>query len=329
MKGICKIVRDLLPLYQDGVCSEESKQMVEEHISCCEDCKKELQMMNETINASHPQIKDEAIIEAASTAWKKGKKKAFRKGAIIALIVVVVLLGSIVGGYLYIRNQPVAWDAGACGGGYSTFIFDKYCEELTQKFVNGMEDSSNISSVRAVRGTQEAEWEDQTIYLQFDIQYEHSTQGTLTEKVRFIGHRTWIDTYDWSGAIIRPYTLEVMESTVAEVGRGLLNLPVEVTKEDADALSKIINSGSWIEEPTEYDRDCVINLKGHWMYYDSNSGILNKYDLSGMSYYSSIVQEVKGESLVVSETDRVTINSILQKYITLGPENHSTVPIIE
>ena len=65
-----------------------------------------------------------------------------------------------------------------------------------------MMDNSNISSVEAIRGTQEAEWEDQTLFLQFNIQYEHSTQGTVTERVRFIGHRTWFDTYDWSGAII-------------------------------------------------------------------------------------------------------------------------------
>lgn len=36
----------------------------------------------------------------------------------------------------------------------------------------------------------------------FDVQYEHSTQGTVTEWVRFIGQRTWLDTYDWSGAIV-------------------------------------------------------------------------------------------------------------------------------
>lgn len=36
----CDIVKDLIPLYIDGCCSEESKNAVEEHIRDCEDCKK-------------------------------------------------------------------------------------------------------------------------------------------------------------------------------------------------------------------------------------------------------------------------------------------------
>lgn len=129
------------------------------------------------------------------------KRRKMKKYVTIALVVVLVL-GCILGSIIYIRNLPVSYDAGACGGGYVTFIFDKYNEELTKKYVNGIVDNNNISSAKAVRGTQEAEWEDQTLFLQFDIQYEHSTQGIVTERVRFIGERTWFDTYDWSGAII-------------------------------------------------------------------------------------------------------------------------------
>ena len=36
----CDIVKDLIPLYIDGCCSEESEKMVEEHIRECDDCKK-------------------------------------------------------------------------------------------------------------------------------------------------------------------------------------------------------------------------------------------------------------------------------------------------
>ena len=34
----CKIIQDLLPLYCDRVCSEESAQLVEEHLADCGDC---------------------------------------------------------------------------------------------------------------------------------------------------------------------------------------------------------------------------------------------------------------------------------------------------
>lgn len=129
------------------------------------------------------------------------KRRKLKKYIIITLVVSIVL-GCIIGSIFYIRNLPIDYDAGACGGGYATFIFDKYNEELVEKYYNGIEDNSSISSIKALRGTQEAEWEDQTLFLQFDIQYEHFSQGTVTERIRFIGQRTWFDTYDWSGAIV-------------------------------------------------------------------------------------------------------------------------------
>ena len=39
MKYPCDLIRDLLPLYQDGVCSEESRAAVEEHLRECPSCR--------------------------------------------------------------------------------------------------------------------------------------------------------------------------------------------------------------------------------------------------------------------------------------------------
>ena len=41
----CNIVKDLLPLYIDGCCSEESEKIVKEHIRDCDDCNKLLEDM--------------------------------------------------------------------------------------------------------------------------------------------------------------------------------------------------------------------------------------------------------------------------------------------
>ena len=118
------------------------------------------------------------------------------------------------------------------------------------------------------------------------------------------------------------HTLEVTENSVGEIGRETFNLSVEISEDDANALSEIINGGTWKEEITDCESDCVINLKGHWSQYNSESGILNRYDVKDMSVYSSKVQEVSGKSLVLSEEDRTTVNAILEKYITLGFESN-------
>ncbi len=202
MKIPCKVIRDLLPLYHDEVCSAESRQLVEEHLEQCEACRSELRTMEERLHVRPAQPGEEDAANAASKAWKKGTRRAFRKGAALAAAVLLAVLLLAAGGFLYVRNMPVERDAGACGGGYATFIFDKYSQELTRKFVSGSMDEASIISADAVRGTQEASWEGRTIFLEFDIRYEHAERGTVTERVHFVGQRVWFDTYDWSGAII-------------------------------------------------------------------------------------------------------------------------------
>lgn len=43
----CNIVKDLIPLYIDGCCSEESERAVEEHLKDCSECKKLFEEMKE------------------------------------------------------------------------------------------------------------------------------------------------------------------------------------------------------------------------------------------------------------------------------------------
>lgn len=44
----CNMIKDLFPLYHDGVCSEESKKAVEQHLSGCSCCKEYYAAMCET-----------------------------------------------------------------------------------------------------------------------------------------------------------------------------------------------------------------------------------------------------------------------------------------
>ena len=38
MKLNCNVIRDLLPLYADQICSDESRELVKEHLAECGDC---------------------------------------------------------------------------------------------------------------------------------------------------------------------------------------------------------------------------------------------------------------------------------------------------
>lgn len=42
----CDVIRDLLPLYKDDVCSENSKNLIEEHLPECEECREYLEALD-------------------------------------------------------------------------------------------------------------------------------------------------------------------------------------------------------------------------------------------------------------------------------------------
>lgn len=66
MKKNCNIIKDLLPLYIDDVCSKESKHLVEEHLKGCNNCQKYL-------DASKFNIKESKVNDV--NAFKKFAKK--------------------------------------------------------------------------------------------------------------------------------------------------------------------------------------------------------------------------------------------------------------
>lgn len=90
-KLTCGIIRDLLPLYVDNVCSEDSKAIVKEHIAACPMCEAELMNLQ-----SAPDVKAEIgtdinnAVKNAGKIIKKSKKKAVAKTLSITTSVLLV-----------------------------------------------------------------------------------------------------------------------------------------------------------------------------------------------------------------------------------------------
>ena len=85
MKDIhCAVIQDLLPLYYDGICSEETRMLIEAHIASCNECKKELENLHTTIEIPSIEIEnrkqDEKMIRKIAFSLQKVRKKALYKG---------------------------------------------------------------------------------------------------------------------------------------------------------------------------------------------------------------------------------------------------------
>lgn len=90
----CEIIRDLLPLYHDDACSRASRAAVEEHLKTCPDCRAELDAMDAPLPEAEQTVPDEAsAVRAISREWKKDRRRAWWKGALIAAAVCAVLAG--------------------------------------------------------------------------------------------------------------------------------------------------------------------------------------------------------------------------------------------
>lgn len=94
MKISCEVIKDLLPLYQDGICSDESRKIVEEHLQSCDECRELLDNMNQTIDVSGNMDKYEEIadLKKLSKKWNRKMILSMLKGAFSALIMVAIVL---------------------------------------------------------------------------------------------------------------------------------------------------------------------------------------------------------------------------------------------
>lgn len=111
MKISCEIVKDLLPLYYDDVCSNESRTTVEEHLLQCDTCKIYL----DSINSEFIQTNDEKVAEQAkSNILKRIKKKLLRKNVMISAISVICAIAILLGGFslIFHRQVPIPYHNG-------------------------------------------------------------------------------------------------------------------------------------------------------------------------------------------------------------------------
>ena len=89
MRNQCNIVADLLPLYQDGVCSQDSRELVEEHLAGCANCRRLAEQMAAEI-AAPAKIEEIDALKGIKKGVRRGWKKAFFKG--IAACLAALLL---------------------------------------------------------------------------------------------------------------------------------------------------------------------------------------------------------------------------------------------
>lgn len=95
----CGIIKDLLPLYIDDVCNEESRLAVQTHLSECEACRKCYEAMKETGSIDGAKSRNFVELEMADSL-KQVKRKINNRIAIIVFCVVAAAVFCMTGYHL-------------------------------------------------------------------------------------------------------------------------------------------------------------------------------------------------------------------------------------
>lgn len=120
MKKIsCNIVRDVLPLYLDDVVSDETKEMVEEHLKSCEACKKEATIMKQDVILpinQNTQLAEAKVLKNLKIKIRRRKIAVGIISAISAVTVIVSLLLFLIFSKSYIPYDDTQFEIAELNG---------------------------------------------------------------------------------------------------------------------------------------------------------------------------------------------------------------------
>jgi hypothetical protein len=97
----CNIIKDLIPSYVDGICSEETAELVEDHIQHCKTCHDYVNMMQQQ-PVYVKEIPEK--VEKAVKPFKKINRKRYMQ--VISAIAITFMI-TVIGGFIVQEVEPV------------------------------------------------------------------------------------------------------------------------------------------------------------------------------------------------------------------------------
>lgn len=110
MKLSCNVMDDLLPLYADNVCGQETATLVEEHLAGCPRCQARLEQMREPEPSEKTVRQRQEEVAALKKSVLAGIKQTVRRFAVAALALVFLVVMIVIGMLGYQGYRTYAYD---------------------------------------------------------------------------------------------------------------------------------------------------------------------------------------------------------------------------
>lgn len=96
MKLNCNVIDDLLPLYLDGVCSAESRALVEEHLKECPACREKVASLRQDEEPAPVHLEEaKPVAELAHDLKRKVRQRRILLDVLAAVLLVLIVLGGV------------------------------------------------------------------------------------------------------------------------------------------------------------------------------------------------------------------------------------------
>lgn len=182
----CSVIRDLMVLYDDNVCSEESRRMVEEHIAECEECRSLYQkaaagLPDISLEAEQEssRARDDEIIEFFKNVCKKIERRLNYRYIIIifSLIVAVIIASTVWEQWLQFRVNIVPSEDVQITELYELESGDIYCTFQCKDTIGQV----NFGDIEVPAGKEAENYDKgwQEIYFQYSMPFKKS----INEKI--------------------------------------------------------------------------------------------------------------------------------------------------
>ncbi len=92
MKYSCNVIKDLIPLYYDSACSQESKEIVEQHIEECQECRNYLEDLKKSSDVEKVFYNKELEVQKAKSFKNFSKKMLYKSIQLVATVMMVIFI---------------------------------------------------------------------------------------------------------------------------------------------------------------------------------------------------------------------------------------------
>ena len=153
----CNVIIDLLPLYKEAICSEETRILVDEHLQSCKSCRS----LSESLIVPEPEFKSAPTeAETFKKVGKKLKRSRLTKVMSVVMCICIVLFAAVNGAWYFLKYRPMK----------------QMCKEMYQ--VGANDDMSSVPNAKklAVYISQD----DDYVYIVRLPHYLNFTMGTVT-----------------------------------------------------------------------------------------------------------------------------------------------------